>query len=89
MASEIEEQELESADAAHQLLDGRQAAAGCFAQLAVHGGKRKKDRGELLRHLARVLARCSEEEVDASARIADAAEQVFDAVHGAQATRRT
>ena len=87
MTSEVEEQQLQSADAAHQLLDGRQAA-GRLAQLAVHGGKRKKDRRELLRHLARVLARCSEEEVDASARIADAAEQVFDAVHGAQATRR-
>jgi len=42
----------------------------------------------LLRHTTGVLARCGEEEFDARARIPDAAEQLFDAVHDAQATRR-
>jgi hypothetical protein len=37
VTGELEEQELESADAAHQLLDGRRAA-GRSAQLAMHGG---------------------------------------------------
>jgi hypothetical protein len=36
VAGELEEQELESTDPAHQLLDGRRAA-GRGAQLAVHG----------------------------------------------------
>jgi hypothetical protein len=37
VAGELEEQELESTDAAHQLLD-RRRPAGRGAQLAVHGG---------------------------------------------------
>jgi hypothetical protein len=35
-AREVEEQHLQHADAAHQLLD-RDQAAGLFAQLAMHG----------------------------------------------------
>jgi hypothetical protein len=87
LGGKVQQQELEAAQAAHQLLDGRRPA-GRGAQLAVHGRQIRKDRRELLRHVARVLAACSEEEFEARARIADAAEQVIDAVHGAQATRR-
>ena len=86
MAGQLEEQELESTDAAHQLLD-RRRPAGRTAQLMVHGGQRRKDRRELLRHAPRGRTRSGEEEFAARARIADAVEQVFDAVHGAQATR--
>jgi hypothetical protein len=52
----------------------------------MHGGKRRKDRRELLRHVPRGFARCGEEEFAARARIADLDEQVIDAVHGLQAT---
>lgn len=57
-----------------------------LADAAMHGRQRKKDRRELTRHAADVFAGCGEEEFDALARIADAARQVFDAVHGAQRT---
>ena len=69
---DVKHEQLEPAQPAHELLDGGQAA-GRFAELAVHGRQRRKDRCELTRHAAAVLARCSEEEFDASARIADAA----------------
>jgi len=36
LAGEVEKQEFQHADAAHQLLD-RDQAAGLFAQLAMHG----------------------------------------------------
>jgi len=36
LAGEVEKQEFQHADAAHQLLD-RDQAAGRFAQLAMHG----------------------------------------------------
>jgi hypothetical protein len=85
VAGDIQKQELEPADAAHELLDGRRGP-GRLAQLAVHGRKRRKDRGELPRHVPRGFARCGEEEFAASARIADLDEQVIEAVHGAQAT---
>ena len=87
LPGEVEKQEFQHADAAHQLL-ARDQAAGLFAQLAMHGRQGRKDRGELTRHAVRVLDRCREEEFVALARIADAAEQIFDAVHGANATRR-
>lgn len=87
LAREVEEQEFEHACQAHQLPD-RGQAAGLRAQLAMHGRQRRKDRRELPGHAARVPAACPEEELIALARIADAAEQVFDAVHDAQATRR-
>jgi len=86
MTGRVEHEELELADAAHELPD-RGQAAGRVAQLAMHGRQRRKDRRELARHAADVFAGCSEEEFDALARIADAAQQVFDAVHGAQRTR--
>jgi hypothetical protein len=86
-AGEIQREELEAAQAAHEILDGRRRGRA-LRELPVRGRKRRKDRRELTRHLARVLARCSEEEFDATTRFADAAEQFFDAVHGAQATRR-
>jgi hypothetical protein len=86
MTGRVQHQQLELADTAHQLAD-RGQAAGRAAQLAMHGRQRRKDRRELTRYAANVFARCSEEEFDAVARIADAAQQVFDAVHGAQATR--
>ena len=86
LAGEVEKQEFQHAHAAHQLLD-RDQAAGLLAQLAMHGRQGRKDRGELTRHAVRVLDGCREEEFVALARIADAAEQIFDAVHGANATR--
>ena len=86
MAGDVEQQELEAADAAHELLHGGHANRR-LAQLAMHGRKRRKDRGELLRHVPGGFARCGEEEFDARARIADLDEQVIEAVHGAQATR--
>ena len=85
VTGDIQKQELEPADAAHELLDGRRGP-GRLAQLAMHGRKRRKDRGELLRHVPGGFARCGEEEFDARARIADLDEQVIEAVHGAQAT---
>ena len=87
LAGEVEKQEFQHADAAHQLLD-RDQAAGLLAQLAMHGRQGRKDRGELTRHAVRVLDGCLEEEFVALASVADAAQQVFDAVHGANATRR-
>jgi hypothetical protein len=54
----------------------------------MHGRQRRKDRGELARHAARSGARRIEEEFGALARIADATQQVIEAVHGAQGTRR-
>ena len=86
MTGRVQHEELELADAAHELPD-RGQAAGRVAQLAMHGRQGRKDRCELTRHATNVFARCSEEEFDALARIADAAQQVFDAVHDAQATR--
>ncbi|HEY3075286.1 MAG TPA: hypothetical protein VGJ74_08945 [Burkholderiales bacterium] len=86
-AGEVEKQQLQHADAAHQLLD-RDQAAGLFAQLAMHGRQGRKDRGELTRHAVPVLDGRREEEFVALARIADAAQQIFDAVHGGNATRR-
>ena len=87
MAGDVEQQELEAADAAHELLHGGHANRR-LAQLAMHGRKRRKDRGELLRHVPRGFARCGEEEFDARTRIADSDEQVIEAVHGLQATPR-
>lgn len=53
----------------------------------MHGWQRRKDRSELARHASRAGAGCIEEEFGALARIADATQQVFEAVHGAQGTR--
>jgi len=71
-AGDVEREELEAAQAAHQLLDGRRRGAR-LGELPVRGRKRRKDRRELTSHLARVLTRCSEEEFDATTRFADAA----------------
>jgi hypothetical protein len=80
---ELQEQELEHADAAHELRH-RQQAAGLLAQLAMHGRQGRKDRGELSRHPARLLAGRPEEELVTGVRIADQVEQCFEAVHGAK-----
>ncbi len=48
----------------------------------MHGRQRKKDRGDLARHAAHGGARRIEEEFGALAGIADAAQQIFEAVHG-------
>jgi hypothetical protein len=82
---ELEQQELEDADAAHQLGDRREAA-GLPAQLAMHTRQGRKDRRELPRHIARFLSGCPEEEFVTPIGIADLTEQCFDAVHGGQAT---
>ena len=87
MVGRVQREELEPPYVPHELRDGGQAT-GLTAQLAMHGRQRRKDRGELPRHGLRILAGRAEEEFGELARIADAAEQVFDAVHGAQATRR-
>ena len=81
----VEHEELEPADMPHELAH-RGQAGGRVAQLAMHGRQGKKDRCELTGNAADVFAGCSEEEFDALARIADAAQQVFDAVHGVQRT---
>ena len=85
MTGRVQHEELEPAKVAHELAH-RGQAGGRVAQLAVHGRQRRKDRRELTRYAANVFPGCSEEEFDARAGIADAAEQVFDAVHGTQAT---
>jgi hypothetical protein len=85
---ELEEQELEHADAAHQLCDRREAA-GLPAQLAMHTRQGRKDRRELPRHMPGFHCGCSEEEFVTSIGIADAAKQCFDAVHGSKLRPRT
>ena len=50
----------------------------------MHGRYRKEDRGDLARHATHAGARRNEEEFGALARIADATQQVFEAVHGAK-----
>jgi hypothetical protein len=86
----FEREELERAEATHELTHRGSAAvrrAGLSAQLAMHGRQIRKDRGELPRHGRGLVARRGEEEFGALARVADAAKQFVDAVHGAQATR--
>ena len=85
MCGRLEQQQLEQADAADQLRDRRQADA-LFAELLVHRRQRKKDRGELARH-GGGLGRRTEEEFGTRARLADVAQQLFQAVHGGNATR--
>jgi len=80
---ELEEQELEHADEAHELPD-RGQAAGLRSQLPMHSRQGRKDRRELTRHAARILVGRSEEEFVAPVTIANAGEQCFDAVHGAK-----
>lgn len=89
---QAEQQEFKRAYVAHQISDRRQPGrlrAGVVAEFAMHGGQRRKDRSELARHAARAGAGGSEEEFGALARIADATQQIFEAVHGAQGMRRS
>jgi len=78
---QAEKHELQRADAPDQLTH-RNHASGFCAQLAVHGRQGKKDRRDLARHTASAGAGRIEEEFAALARIADPAQQVFEAVHG-------
>ena len=87
MTGRVEHEELELAHTAHQLAH-RGQAGGRVAQFAMHGRQRRKDRCELTRHAAHVRIGCREEEVAALVRVADATQQIFEAVHDAQATRR-
>jgi hypothetical protein len=82
----LEREELERAEAPHELAD-RGSTRRASAQLAMHGRQIRQDRGELPRHRRGLVARRGEEEFGALARVADAAKQFVDAVHGAQATR--
>ena len=81
MTGRVEHEELELAHTAHQLAH-RGQAGGRVAQFAMHGRQRRKDRCELTRDAANVFPGRSEEEFDALPRIADAVQQVFEAVHG-------
>jgi hypothetical protein len=77
----VQEQQLEQAQAAHELSDRGQTAR-VVAQLAMHGRQRKKDRGQLAADAPPLRGTRAEEEFGAVARVADASQQVFDAVHG-------
>ena len=86
----LEREELERAKAPHELADRAGAAlrrARRLAQLAMHGRQIRKDRSELPPHSSGLVTRRGEEEFGALARVADATQQFFEAVHGAQATR--
>ena len=83
-AGQAQDHELQRADPPHQLRDRSQSdgPGGVRGQLVMHGRQGRKDRGDLARHAARPGAGRIEEELSTLARIADAAQQVFEAVHG-------
>ena len=72
MRGRLEHQQLEQADAAHELRNRGQAAA-LVAKFPVHGRQRRKDRGELPRHGRGLAPRYAKEEFGALPRLADAA----------------
>lgn len=80
MSGRLQHQELEQADAAHELRDRRQAR-GRLAEFLVYGRQIRKDRRELARHGGGFPGGGAKEEFGALPGLAHATQQLFHAVH--------